>query len=225
MNAPQRIPVHEIPADTLFRFYVSNGKESRAVLWFKCSKNGDLVTKQGAKAPKVLRTRGRFIDGKFVTTDQIEELGVSGTDDRAHPHLTFHPSGPNHPEPIVWGPGRTSHIPRFDLRHLSGLQEVVKHILATPEAYPVENPGKRDQYYAIIKGAYSATQTSELTFFVAPFDSSAGSIPDDLIRPSAIAHVVCTHKALPHSVLIQVEHALVDWPSTGKIHVMAIPEN
>lgn len=217
------IAMLEIPPNELFRFYISDGNQSRAVLWFKCSANGDLVTKPQAKAPKILRTKGVFTNGRFTATDGIEDLGVSSDDKHAHPHFTFHPSKKGFQTPIVRAPGNQSHLPRFDLKSLIGLHEVVKHILATPEAYPVESPKTR--YHAVIQGAYTATRTTELTFFVAPIDLKARSVPDELILPNAVAHVVCTQSAMEHSVLIQVVHSLVDRPDTGNMHLMAIPQS
>lgn len=215
------ILIHEIPPNELFRFYVSDGHQSRAVLWFKCSANGDLVTKPQANAPKILRTKGVFTNGKFTATEGIENIGVSSDEKGAHPHFTFHPSQKNFQAPIVRAPGKHSYLPRFDLKNLTGLHEVVKHVIATPDAYPIENPKTR--YHAVIQGAYTATRTTELTFFVAPLDLKARVVPDELILPDAIAHVVCTQPAIKHSVLIQVKHSLVDRPDTGNMHIMAVP--
>lgn len=161
---PKTLQIHDIPPNELFRFYVSDGRQLRAVLWFKCSANGDLVTKQQAKSPKILRTKGTFVNRRFTATDGLEELGVSSQDNRAHPHFTFHPSGKGFQAPIVRTPGNHSHLPRFDLKRLTGRQEVVKHILATPDAYPVENPKEKSPFYAVIYGAYNEKQTTELTF-------------------------------------------------------------
>ncbi|HJV81327.1 hypothetical protein [Noviherbaspirillum sp.] len=161
------------------------------------------------------------MNGRFTASQAMEDLGISLDNNDAHPHFTFHPSGKHHQKPIVNAPGQQSHLPRFDLRHLTDLQEVVKHILATPDAYPVENP--KDKFCATITGAYTTHQVTELTFHVSPVDLKSGRILDKDIIPNATARVMCTQPSLPQSVLIQVVHAMVDRPDTGNMHVMAIP--
>jgi len=104
------IPVRALPADKLFRIYVKDGGRFHAVLWFRCSNNGDLVTRALAKSRNIFEVKGKFDHGRFKPITAPEKLdGLTGDDEEDHLHMTFHPSVKK-PTPALNGIKRRSNL-------------------------------------------------------------------------------------------------------------------
>lgn len=219
------IPVHVLPADKLFRLYVKDGGRSHAVLWFRCSNNGDLFTRALAKSRDIYEVKGTFDHGAFEPSSTPEKLlGLTGNDENDHLHMTFHPSVQK-PTPVLNGIKRRTNLPRFDLRTLDRLQEVAIHLLATPWHYPVEAPKleKPDgQYHAFLENIYGQQQP-RITFWVAPIQRDAAQLADGDILPACFLYARVSPKALSHDLLLQARLDVIPYSEYGDMHILAAP--
>jgi hypothetical protein len=57
-NLSETLPMHLLPADKLFRVYITDGIQNRVVLWFKYNNKGDLVTKPLVARSNVFQSYG-----------------------------------------------------------------------------------------------------------------------------------------------------------------------
>lgn len=126
---------------------------------------------------------------------------------------------------MLHGVRRKAHIPTFDTRTLSRLQEVARHQLANPNAYADRAP-KSDasgKYHATLTRPYDGFQQPTLTFWVAPFQRENGLIPDEFIVPDCFIYARCSPPGLPHDLLIQVKYSLTAYTAAGDIHILCVP--
>lgn len=223
--APGMIPVHDLPADALFRLYVKDEGCTHVVLWFRCSNNGDLVTRAFSNGRNLFEVKGNFDHGRFQPTTAPEKIaGLSGNDEADHLHLTFHPSIKK-PKAVLNGIKRRTSMPRFDLRTLDRLQQVSIHLLASPKHYPVETP-KPDkpggQYHAVIENAYGPQQP-RITFWAAPIQRSVMQPSEKDVMPGCIIYARVSPKALKHDLLLQVQYDSMPYSEYGDMHILAAP--
>ena len=219
------IPVHALPADKVFRLYVKEKGRTHAVLWFRCSNNGDLVTRALSTGRNLQEVKGHFEHGRFEPTTAPERLvGLTGNDEADHLHLTFHPSIKK-PTPVLNGIKRRSNSPRFDLCTLDRLQQVAVHLLATPGHYPVEAPKveKPDgQYHAVLTNAYGH-QPPRITFWVAPIQRSTAKLADADLLLGCFLYARVSPRALSHDLLLQVKLDTIPYSEYGDMHILAAP--
>jgi hypothetical protein len=219
------LPVHNLPAGALFRVFITDGTRSKEVLWFKCTPKGDLVTKPGVALSKVFQGYGTTIHGNFVFTTAAQVVALTGNEHTDHLHVTTHPSSAKGPTPVMHGVGRKVHIPTFDTRTLSNLQEVARHQLASPKDYADRAP-KNDEsckYHAMLNRPYDGFQQPTLTFWIAPIQREQGSIPDEFILPDCFIYARCSPPGLPHDLLIQVKLSQSAYTEAGNIHILCAP--
>jgi hypothetical protein len=220
------IHVHSLPADKLFKVFVKDADTTRLVLWFRCSNNGDLVTRSLTTSRNVFEVKGNFDSGRFDATTTPERL-LDMTDDneKDHLHLTLHPSSKKYPTPILNGIKRRAHPPRFDLRNLDRLQEVAIHLLASPQYYHVEAPKleKEDErYHAVLDGIYG-NQQPRLSFWVAPIDRKSGQLMESDILEGCVLYARVSPKFLNQDILLQVKLDYTPYSEYGDMHIMAAP--
>ena len=220
------IPVHALPADKLFRLYVKDGGRSHAVLWFRCSNNGYLVTRALSTGRNVHEVKGNFHHGRFKPITAPEKLvGLTGDDEADHLHLTFHPSSDKKPTPLLSGIKRRSNLPHFDLRTLDRLQQVAIHLLATPGHYPVEAPKleKPDgQYHAVLENIYGQQQP-RITFWVAPIRRDTEQLAGGDVLSACFLYARVSPKALSHDLLLQARLDAIPYSEFGDMHILAAP--
>lgn len=219
------IPVHELPADQLFRIYVRNGEKTHTVLWFRCSKNGDLVTRALSSGRHLHEVKGNFDHGTFIPATQPEKLdGLTGNDEADHLHLTIHPSIKK-PTAVMHGIKSRKHLPRFDLRTFDRLQQVVIHLLATPQHYPIEAPnlkGDGGKYHAIFNNVYGIMQP-RITFWVSPIQRSTAQLTDADVLPNCFFYGRVSPRALNHDLLLQAQLDSIPYSKYGDMHILAAP--
>ncbi len=225
MQNGQMTPVHHLPTDTLFRVYVKNGSETRVVLWFRCSNNGDLVTKALSSGRNLHEVKGRFNYGIFnQISEPIKLQGLTGDDRKDHLHLTIHPSIKK-PSGVLHGIKGRKHIPRFDLKSLDRLQQVVVHLLATPQYYSIEKPDlqKDDgKYHAVLENIYGSWQP-RIIFWVAPIFRATEQVADDDVLPNCFFYGRVSPGALSHDLLLQVQFDSIPYSRYGDMHILAAP--
>ncbi|CAB1371011.1 hypothetical protein [Denitratisoma oestradiolicum] len=219
------LPVHDLPADNLFRLYVKDGERTRIMLWFRCSNNGDLVTRAFSNGRNLFEVMGNFDHGRFQPTTAPEKIdGLSGNDVADHLHLTFHPSIKK-PTPVLNGIKRRTNIPRIDLRTLDRLQQVATHLLASPKHYPVEAPKPEKpggQYHAVLENPYGPQQP-RITFWVAPIQRSVMQVAERDVLPGCFIYARVSPKSLGHDLLLQVQQDTMPYSEYGDMHILAAP--
>ncbi|KRB79078.1 hypothetical protein ASE07_05165 [Noviherbaspirillum sp. Root189] len=219
------IAVHVLPADTLFRLYLQDGNQTRALLWFRCSNNGDLVTRPRSSGRRVSEVKGNFEKGYFKGTSIPEPMSLKGNDEKDHVHLTFHPSVKG-PRPVLFGVRRRQSIPRFDLCSLERLEEVVIHSLASPGHYPIESPSldRLDgKYHGVITNPYAPGVQPKITFWVAPIKRDIVEFGDEVLVPGCFLYARCSPRSLQHDLLVQVKLDTAPYTEYGDVHIMAAP--
>ena len=223
-NIPKMLPMHLLPADTLFRIYINDGIQSRVVLWFKYSNKGDLVTKPLVAVQKVFQSYGTTKNGNFEFTHPSHVVELTGNEHHDHPHLTYHPSSAMQPKPVMHGVRQKRHIPAFDIRTLDKCKEVARHLLAAPAAYSVCSPqGKDKQYHAILNRPYNGVQQPTVIFWAAPLLRDSESIPDEFIIQGCFFYARCRPKRLPHDILLQVALSNSPYTKAGDMHIVCAP--
>lgn len=225
MNIPNVLPLHVLPVDKLFKVYVNDGGTLHLALWFKCANNGDLVTKPMASTGDVTKGTGRINYGNFVLNNEPEPVKLTGAEKPDHLHFTYHPSVKKD-TPILRGANGQSYPPRFNLLTLNALEEVVRHQLATPVAYPIQSPRHEDadqKYHAVLNNAYDGKHQPTLTFWVAPISRTSTHIPDEFILPGCFIYAKTSPKKLAIDILIQARLSHSQYTSAGDVHIMAAP--
>jgi len=223
-NFPKMLPIHRLPADTLFRIFISDGLQSRVVLWFKYNNKGDLVTKPLVATTKVFQSYGTTKNGNFELTQSIQVVELTGNAHNDHPHITYHPTSATQTKPVMHGVRKKSHIPTFDTRTLVECKEVARHLLATPAAYSVCSPqGGDKQYHAILTRPYNGIQQPNVTFWAAPLPRNSKSIPDEFIIQGCFIYARCSPNRLPHDILIQATLSNSPYTPAGDMHIVCAP--
>jgi hypothetical protein len=181
-----------------------------------------LVTKPMASIGKVSKGTGNIVDGSFQLSGTPQPVQLSGNEKADHLHFTYHPSI-RKTTPVLNGVARQSFAPRFNLCNITRLAEVVRHQLATPQAYPNEHPKADEdgQYHAVLKDVYGGMCQPTVTFWVAPINRSSNEIPDALIVPECFIYVRVSPQRLPIDVLIQAKLTYSKYTSAGDVHIMA----
>lgn len=220
------IPVHELPTDKLFRVYLADGVTTRSVLWFRCSNNGDLITRSLSKSSNVLEVHGNFDADSFRPTSTPKKLrGLTGNDEFDHKHFTFHPSSLKKPKPILFGLKRRSFVPKFDLRTIDGLEQVAIHLLASPNQYPIRRPrpDKPDEkYHAMLANIYGHDQP-RITFWVAPINRETSKLAEACVVKDCQCYVRMSPMALDHDLLLQIRVDATPYTEYGDIHILMAP--
>lgn len=224
-NSSEILPMHLLPADKLFRIYITDGVQSRVVLWFKYSNKGDLVTKPLVASPKIFRSQGALENGHFVLTRPSQAVELTGNEKRDHPHITYHPSSEKRHQPVMHGVRKKNHVPAFDTRTLAECREVARHLLASPNAYCVRSPKSDvdDQYHAMITRPYDAVHQPTVTFWAAPLQRDSESIPDEFIVRGCFLYARCSPIKLPHDILIQAKLSNSPYTAAGDMHIVCAP--
>lgn len=219
------IPVHQLPADTLFRVFITDGTQTREVLWFKCSDKGDLVTKPCVALSKAFQGYGTTSNGNFVLTTPIQAVELTGHEHTDHPHVTYHPSSKKQSSPVIHGVQRNVHAPTFDTRTLAKLQEVARHQLASPVAYSVRAPQNDEggKYHAMLMKPYDGVHQPTLTFWLAPIQRHIPLIPDEFLVSDCFIYARCAPTGLQHDLLIQVKLSQSAYTEAGNIHLLCAP--
>lgn len=220
----EKLPMHILPADKLFRIYITDGAQSRVVLWFKYNNKGDLVTKPLVATSNVSQSYGTTKSGNFVLTQPSQVLELTGNEHCDHPHITYHPSSKNYAQPVMHGVKRKTHVPVFDTRTLAECKEVARHLLATPAAYSVRSPKSDDDpYHAMLTRPYDNIQQPTVTFWAAPLLRGNEDIPDDFIIRGCFLYARCSPSQLPHDILIQVALSRSPYTDAGDMHIVCAP--
>jgi hypothetical protein len=221
----QMIPVHDVPVDRLFRVYVKSGLETRVVLWFRCSNNGDLVAKALSSGRNLHEVKGKFDHGIFKPITEPEKLqGLTGDDQKDHLHLTIHPSIKK-PSCVLNGIMGRKHTPRFDLKTFDRLQQVVVHLLATPQNYSIAKPDlQKDggKFHAVLGSAYGLGQP-RIIFWVAPISRVTVQVANADVLPDCFFYGRVSPSALSHDLLLQVQLDTVPYSQYGDMHILAAP--
>ena len=220
------ILVHKLPSDKLFRIYLSDGLSTRSALWFRCSNNGDLITRSLSKSNNILEVQGSF-DAEVFQPNSVPKklLGLTGNDEKDHKHFTFHPSSHIKPKPILFGLQRRSFAPKFDLRTLDRLEVVAIHLMASPSHYPIAQPRPEktdDKYHAILKGIYGQNQP-RITFWVAPINRMTSQLIESSVVKESKCYVRMSPTALDHDLLLQIQVDAVPYTQYGDIHILMAP--
>jgi hypothetical protein len=219
-----KLTVHLLPSGKLFRVYISDGIVSREVLWFKYNDKGDLVTKPAVSGAKVFRSFGKKCNEDFELTKPVEALPLTGNENSDHPHFTFHPSNAKNPAPILHGVRKEAHIPLFDTRTLRGLQEVVRHQLASPKAYAIRAPkGEDGKYHGMLYRPYDGVKQPTITFWVAPWSRESEIIPDEFLVKQCSIYIRCSPAGLAHDLLIQAKLEMTNYTTAGDMHILIAP--
>lgn len=223
-NFPEMLPMHLLPADKLFRIYITDGVQSRVVLWFKYNNKGDLVTKPLVATSNVFQSYGTTKNGNFVLTQPSQVVELTGNEHRDHPHITYHPSSEKQAQPVMHGVRRKTHVPAFDTRTLAECREIARHLLATPAAYSVRSPkGEDGQYHAMLTRPYDAVLQPTVTFWAAPLLRDRESIPDEFIVRGCFVYARCSPTQLPHDILIQAALSSSPYTDAGDMHIVCAP--
>lgn len=224
-ESPAMLPIHLLPVDKLFRVYITDGVQSRVVLWFKYNNKGDLVTKPLVASPKIFQSYGTLKNGDFVLTQSSQVVELTGNEHIDHPHLTYHPSSNKQAQPVLHGVKRKKHVPAFDTRTLAECREVARHLLASPNAYSVCSPksDKDGQYHAMITRPYDAIHQPTVTFWAVPLVRAIESIPDKFIVRGCFIYARCSPCKLPHDILIQARLSKSPYTEAGDMHIVCAP--
>ena len=218
-------PVHVLPPGKRFMLYVNDGRNSRVVLWFKCGDNGDLVTKPMAVMGEVIEGHGKIEDGQFVISGQGQPVPLTGNEKADHLHFTYHPSIQK-PRPVLRAAKGKLFQPRFNLAELTTLQEVVRHQLATPDAYPIRRPRPEvpdEKFHAVINAAYDGRCQPTVTFWVAPVSRDVNTIPDAHLVLGCFLYARTSPRSLHHDLLLQARLTHSSYTAEGYVHIMVAP--
>lgn len=223
-NSLETISMHLLPADKLFHIYITDGVQSRVVLWFKYNNKGDLVTKPLVATSSISQSFGTTKNRHFVLTKPIQAVELTGNEKRDHPHITYHPSSEKQAQPVMHGVRRKTHVPAFDTKNLAECREVARHLLATPAAYSVRSPkGDGGQFHAMLTRPYDAVHQPTVTFWAAPLQRDSESIPDEFIVRGCFIYARCIPTQLPHDILIQAALSSSPYTEAGDMHIVCAP--